>query len=408
MSLFKNLTNLFTTLIFRIYHYLLLPLRYKVKVIGGERIKEKISPGEGVLFLSTHPSHLDPSIVGFELWKLGYKVDVWTLDFVYKNPYTRLAARNPKTVTMMKVPNITERRSEKDPKRLRKLIRRTVDCLEEGENILFFPSGSQKHLAYEQINGKSAVEKIMKMHPGTNIVLIRMTGLWGSRFSKAMGKKDRSNIQANQWLRFVWNIVKIILLNLIFFIPKRKITIEFYSPGQDFPRQGTRQEMNAYIESYFNRGYGEFGEPLQRVPDYFWKAKYPNHEYNLKNYKFDLDLVPEEIKNDVIQILACKARMDPDLITYDMLVDRDLCLDSLEITELLVELEHKYGLPPYVPKNITTVGHLMALTTGIPIEYTPLKGEFNVVQVEPAFVVHAWQVCSAFISGFFGFHFTNQ
>lgn len=387
-----------------LYHFWLLPLRYNITLKGLDEIKKaEISSGKGFLFLSNHPSHLDPSLVGTTLFKAGYKLTIWTMDFVFKNPYTRFVARSPHTTKLIKVPNIHEDRRYKHPKQVRTLIRRTVEGLSEGENILFFPAGYQKFTAREEINGKSAVQRILKQDPNVNIVLVRISGMWGSRFSKAVSRGERSSAGASGLFRFLWKLLKVIFLNLIFFIPRRKITIELKAAGPDFPRHGTREQINRYIEDYFNKGYGIAGEPLQRVPDYFWKRKYLKHEYHIKSFDFDLSAVPEEIKEDVKQIIGRVAHVPAAEIDPKMLLDRDLCLDSLEMTTIFIELEQKYRVPQMVPKNVTTVGHLMAMTAQIPITSIPIKGEFPEVHHELNVFQKAAQFCGVIASGLVGF-----
>ncbi len=403
MIYITQISNFFARLFFRLYHYILLPSRYKIDVSGLKQIDlHKTDPKGGFLFLSNHPSHLDASIIGTMLLKQGHRISIWTLDYVFKNPYTRLVARNVDSTKLLKVPNVHENRSLKNSVKIRKLIRRTVEGLHEGENILFFPAGAQKYAAREEINGKSAVEKILHQYPNVNIVLVRITGLWGSRFSKAVRKSERSNIKGGKWYGFVWKIFKMFVLNFLFFIPKRNVTILFTPAGADFPRQGTRKEINTYLEDFFNDGYGEGGEPLQRVPNYFWKSDYVPNEYHIKCYNFDLHQVPEKIQKDVIATIAAKAHLDPSKITPDLLLDRDLSLDSLEITEILIDLEQRYKISKFVPKHITTVGHLMALIADAPIEYIPIRGEFPVVKQESAFVIRAWQACAAIVASVFG------
>ena len=407
MHYITDLKNFFARTIFRLYHYILLPLRYKIRVIGLENLDTKQTLPGGMLFLSNHPTHLDASIVGTALVKRGRQVSIWSMDFVYKNAYARMCARQRDTLCLLKVPNVHEHRSIKNPQKVRKLIRRTVEGLQEGENVLFFPAGYQKFTAKEEINGKSAVYRILSQNPDVNIVLVRIVGMWGSRFSKAVKKSERSNVRRGNWFAFVWNIFKMVALNLVFFIPKRKVTLEFFIPT-DFPRKGTRQQMNQYLENFYNKGFVNGEEPLQRVPDFFWKAQYTANEYHLKCYNFDLHLASENVKKDVFEIVARKAGVPVNSLRANMLLDRDLSLDSLEITEIFIELESKYKVPELVPKNVTSVGHLIALTAGIPIEYVPVYGEFPVIKEEPTPVFQAWQVCTALFASFFSFLDTQK
>src|SRR5262249_13960114 len=152
----------------------------------------------------------------------------------------RIAARSAKLVKLIKVPDAYDKRSAKHPVITRRLIHKTIALLQRGDNVLFFPGGRQKLTPYEEINGKSAVQRILKLYPNVNIFLITMTGMWGIRFSRAVTKSQRSDLMAQSWVPFVWNIVKIILLNFFVFIPKRSVKIDFVPVGPDFPRLGTR------------------------------------------------------------------------------------------------------------------------------------------------------------------------
>lgn len=394
---------------FRLYHYILLPLRYRIEVKGINSLdKNKTDPTGGLLILSNHPTHLDASLLGTALMRGGKQVTIWTVDYVFKNPYTKFVSRNFDTTKLLKVPNVTESRSPKNRAKIRKLIQRTISGLHKGENILFFPGGAQKYQALEEINGKSAVERILRLYPNVNIILVRMIGLWGSRFSKAAHKSERSILKGGKWFTFVWNIVKMFVLNLIFFIPKRNVLIEFTPAPSDFPRNGSRKEINLYLENYFNRGFGPAGEPLQSVPTYFWKAKYIPHEYHLKDYRFDLSKIPEEIKTEVCQAIANKTSLPTSEIQMNMLLDRDLSLDSLEIADLLSELEQRHQMPKYLPKNVSTVGHLAALVAHVPVESVPILGQFPVIHKEPPFALKTYQACAGLIAAFLSFLHLNK
>lgn len=408
MIFLTKLKSYLLSVLFRFYHYVLVPLRYKMIVIGGERIASKLTdPKKGILFLANHPSHLDATFLTLALLRFRYQISIWTLDYVYKNPYTKLVSRNYETVKLMKVPNIHESRLAKNASRLRKLINKTIDNLKDGQNVLFFPSGKQKHLPREEVHGKSAVARILARYPEANIVFVRSTGLWGSRFSKAVKKSERSDAKGDNWLKFIWGLVKIVTLNLIFFIPKRKITIEFDPAGDDFPRHGTRQEINKYLEDYFNRKYPA-GEPLVRVPNYFWKAEYPPIEYHVKNYSYSLENVPVDVATDVLRLVAEKAHVHPSDLEPGMWLDRDLSLDSLEISEILAELEKRYHIPQYLPKQISSVGHLIALASKIPVESNPVQGPSSKIIQEVPTPVRAWHACAVLIAGFFGFLYPER
>ena len=142
--------NFISRICFRLYHYILLPLRYKIQIKGIETLQSgKTDPKAGFLFLSNHPTHLDASLVGTALIKSNMQVTIWTVDYVFKNPYTRLVARNFDTTKLLKVPNIHENRSFKNPSKVRKLIRRTVEGLQR-EKISFFSPAELKNTQRER------------------------------------------------------------------------------------------------------------------------------------------------------------------------------------------------------------------------------------------------------------------
>jgi long-chain-fatty-acid--[acyl-carrier-protein] ligase len=64
-----------------------------------------------------------------------------------------------------------------------------IKNLSEGGNVLLYPSGRTSYTAREEIGGASAVETIIRACPDARIVLVRIKGLWGSRFSRSAGTR---------------------------------------------------------------------------------------------------------------------------------------------------------------------------------------------------------------------------
>lgn len=373
---YESLRNLY----FHFSHLFVVPLRYQVEIKGAEYIKEG---KKGVLFLSNHTSHIDATILTVELLKLHCPISIWALDKTFRLPYLRWAARHSKTVKVVKVPNINEIRSAKHASRLHKLISRTGDGLKRGNNFLVFPAGCCKTTPVETISGKSAIPLILQQCPEVPIILVRMTGLWGSRFSIATKKESRWSTETIQFGHMLWKSMKMILLNGFFFIPKRKILIEFEPAGSDFPRGGSRLEIDRYLNKWFNAGWGPSGEPLQRVPDYFWKESSIEHEYTTKHYVYNLSQVAKPIRNAVVHLIADKADLDCKDISFEMQLGSDLGLDSLDQVEILTEIENQFGIKTMVPEEITTVGHLIAVAAKIPILCEIRKGRFHEIEHNP-------------------------
>lgn len=383
-QLWMKFTDVIHEFFFWLSHTLFLPLRYKVRVEGADCLNpKKGGVNKSIVFLANHSSHVDATIIATEILKQGLSLSIWALDLTFKLPYLRWAARRKETIKVVKVPNIPERRSEKHTTNLHKLVTRTADGLKKGKNFLIFPSGLVKRTPVEKIEGKSGVPLIIKQCPDVKIILVRVTGLWGSRFSCATPADKRWATRNVNPLKMFWQALKMLILNGIFFIPKRKLLVEFIPMGSDFPWDGTRLEIDRFLEQKFNEKWGAKGEPLYRVPDYFWKHSFIKHEYVTKNYIFNINLVPISIRNAVVTLVADKAEMDCKEINFDMNLARDLGFDSLQIVQLLIEVEKRYGVKRLVPEDLTTVGHLIAVAGKIPIACEVKMGEFHDVQEHP-------------------------
>lgn len=376
---FKNIFFLFS-------HSILLPLRYKIEVKGAECLDvKKGGVNSSILFLANHSSHFDATILGIVILKKKLPLTIWALDLTFKLPYLRWAARHKETIQVVKVPNINERRSEKHTSKLHKLVTRTGDGLRKGKNFLIFPAGRVKKTPVEKIDGKSAVPLIIQQYPKVNIILVRITGLWGSRFSCATKLESRWATRSIRFLDMFWQSIKMILLNGIFFIPKRKVLVEFIPAGPEFPKFGTRLEIDRYLEQKFNEKWGPQGEPLYRVPDFFWKERYTEHGYSTKNYVYNLNLVPKQVRNAVVTMLADKADLDCKEVDFEMHLGRDLGLDSLDLVDVLSELEKRYHIKRLVPEDLTTVGHLVAIAGKIPIVCEVKNGDFHNIEEHQPF-----------------------
>lgn len=344
----------------------LLAMRWKVVLHNVDQIKNHAyNPNYGILFLSNHSSNMDGNLIYIGLIRFGYFLSIWAHDFVFKLPYIGWGISS---IDHVKVPNVPARRDPRHRRLAHKAIIRTADGLRQGKNFLLFPSGGSKKTPHEVIRGKSAVRSILRQIPDVNIVLVRHRGMWGSRFSWAAKQNPKWKSHAARLSALLWDWAKILTFNLLIFIPRRRFEVEFQPAPESFPRHGTRKEINAWLESYFNEGLPEEGEPVISVSDYFWKEKYLQYECLVKEYHYDKANVPESIKEEVKQIVARSCGLQAEQVQEDWHLTQDACLDSLEQTALLMEVEKRFGLSPIIPGHVSTVGHLMALVAGIPVE----------------------------------------
>lgn len=392
----ENIRDHFKRFNFNLFHKAGLRLRYAVQSKGADVFKQAkpTDPLGGWLILPAHPSHIDGTLLVTELVRHGIYVNVWTSEIVKNFPYFLWCRERRDLVNFTWVPAAEDDKSDEHVQRIRKLIVRTVDGLKENKNFIIFPSAHPKFFPKNFMKGKSAVSSILKLYPNVNIVFVRIKGLWGSRFSRASKKEDKFKHPSSlaEHLADTLDKFKIsILKNGIFFMPKRKVELEFILAPADFPRDGSRIEINRYIENILNEGWGIEGEPVYRVPEYFWKNEYVENEWEERRFHFDLDEVPEQIREDILQILYEKSSLKPHQMDFEMFLGRDLGLDSLDLQSLLATLEMKYGVKNITPFDLTTVGHLIALAGKVPITETKLKKRSYKVITQEAYLPHLWK-----------------
>lgn len=374
LEFFKSIKARFDRFIFYVFHHYGFRLRYKIHLKGIENLDlpKPTDPKGGWLILPAHPSHIDGNMIVYELVEHGLYVNVWTSEVVKNLPYFNWCKKRRDLFNFIWVPAAEDViKTEEHLHSIHKLVVRTVDGLKAGHNFIIFPAAHAKYYPKNLMKGKSAVSSILKMYPHVNIVFVRIKGLWGSRFSRAYKTIYKTPGTLGTHLAEVFkNFIKSILKNGIFFMPKRHVELEFIPAPKDFPRNGTRVEINKYMEHILNYGWGIYGEPIYRVPEYFWKDEYVEHEFEEKRFNFNLDDVPEDVREDILNFLYEKSHIGPHQMDFDMSLGRDLGLDSLDLQSLLVILENKYGVKNVIPNDLTTVGHVIALAGKIPITET--------------------------------------
>lgn len=393
LNFLRSILDQFDKLIFYLFHTYGFKIRYRIKNKGIEIIDQPkpTDPTGGWLFLPAHPSHIDGNIIVSQLIQHGLYVHVWTSEVVKDFPYFRWCQKRRDLFKFVWVPAAEDYVSEEHVRRVHKLLTRTVDGLRAGGNYIIFPAAHAKYLPKNQMKGKSAVTSILRMYPDVNIVFVRIKGLWGSRFSRAY-KSEETNIPLGKHLATVFRkFIRSILYNGIFFMPKRNVELEFIPAPKDFPRRGTRIEINRYIEHMLNYGWGIEGEPIYRVPEYFWKNEYVDQELQEKRLNFDLDEVSDETREDILKWLYVRSSLGPHQMDFDMSLGRDLGLDSLDLQDLVSILIQKYGVNKIAPSELTTVGHVIALAGKVPITETLVKKKFYKIITQQAFLPKLWQ-----------------
>ena len=214
---------------------LLLSLRYRVEVRGMEEIRARGT--SRVLFLPSHLALIDPAIltVVLDRW---FPTRALGDEYQISRPVIGWLAR---LYGVRALPNM-ERSGLSVMDATRQALAETIEGLRAGENLLFYPSGRLRQQSLEEIRAASGADILVKAVPEARVVLVRQTGLWGSSFSLAFDGKMPNAVAS------AWRGVKYLLLNGLFFMPRRDVLIELVEPD-DFPRNEGRMVINRYLET---------------------------------------------------------------------------------------------------------------------------------------------------------------
>lgn len=337
--------------------------RYRIVYKGLENLNEETlnKPG-GVLFLPNHPTvFVDPLAVTLGAWK-KYPIRPMVVEYMY---YTPMIYPIMKFLDALPVPNFTTSSNSLKRKKTEKVMQTVIECLRNKQNFLIYPAGKVKLSARESIGGASGVHSIIEAVPEANIVLVRTKGLWGSSFSAYHGGKAKPLIDT------IMFGIKCCLKNLLFFTPRREVIIEFVPAPADFPFRGTRQELNQYLEEWYNRPDGltpqegkSPGDSLVLVSYSMWGEKYLEApKEKAAGDEFNIATMPNEIKAKITKKVSELANRDPNSITPELNLASDLGLDSLDIAELSAFMHDEFDIKGVPVHQLTTVGRVMAVAS---------------------------------------------
>jgi long-chain-fatty-acid--[acyl-carrier-protein] ligase len=343
INLIKEVGLIIVFLIVRV----LVSLRYRIRVKGLENIKER----EGAIVLPNHPAEIDPVIVILALWKKLRPKPLVVDHFYYLKGFRFFM----EWVGALPLPNLDTGANKWKAAQLKKLFARVVDELKKGHNFLIYPAGKLKVTGQEVIGGSSFVPNLLQEYPDAHVVLVRTSGLWGSRFSRAVTGKVPS------FGGILWEGAKILLKNGVFFAPRREVLIEVEEAPASFPRQGSRMEINRYLEAWYNQ---KGPEPRILISDKFWKRSVPKVVRAEKDKREENFVVPREIEHEILAQVASLVHCAPEKIERTMHFSFDLGLDSLDVAQLYVFLDEKYGICNLPHGALQTVEDVMQAAVG--------------------------------------------
>lgn len=352
-TLFKHLFALFLRFI--------LWFRYKVTFKGIEHLTpEKLSKKGGVLFLPNHPTlFIDPAVVSIGVWP-RFPIRPLIIEYQYYAPIINPLMR---MLDALPIPNFHTSNNSFKRKRNEKAWKTVIEELQKGQNFLIYPAGKMKLTGYEAVGGASGVHRILQEAPDANVVLVRIKGLWGSSFSRAITGKVPSLFPT------ILEGVKYVLKNLIFFTPRRHIIVEFEPAPADFPYRASRLELNHYLESWYNKPDGLSvqqgqapGDSLILVSYSRWKQEYETPKLMEQvETETEISHVPADVKIKVIKKISEITEFPVDQIGPDMQLATDLGMDSLDLSEMVLFLQDNFDVKSIPVPELTSVGKVMAI-----------------------------------------------
>ena len=327
---------------------LLLSLRYRVTVTGLEKIRGL----RGVLVLPSHPGYVDPplsySVIAGQLAPRPVMADF--------NVDNLLLSWIPKFTKALMVPE-TDRPSAETQKQIQQVIDTVISDLNAGGNVILWPAGRVWRQGREQIGSARGPVEILRGAPDAKVVVMRLRGLWGSKFTRAYTG------QAPVLVRQLLLGLLLPLASLIFFMPRRRIDITIDVLERSALPELTRDKLNRFLEDWYNAPGSE--EP-KFVP-YHWLFGPRRHDYPpppAAELAFDLSKVKPATQETVRQLLSEKLARQ--VSAGDCAAETKLealGLDSLESMDVTMAIEQRFNVScQRVP---LLVGDLWALAEGL-------------------------------------------
>lgn len=218
---------------------LLLRFRYKISIHGLEIIR-KNSP---ILYLPNHQALIDPIILISHIYRFSTVAPVISEKY-YDIPFARWLLRNMGAVRVSDLES-----GSRDINVLKLITRSVYKAFLRNKSIVIYPAGQLAGQGYEKIfNKKSTYHIVNKLPDNVQIIGVRMTGLWGSMFSKAKtGKSPDFFLQLLRGFLFV-------VANLFFFVPKRKVHVELEDLTQIAKEHAAagQKPFNLFLEAFYN------------------------------------------------------------------------------------------------------------------------------------------------------------
>lgn len=337
--------------------------RYRVTIKGLEKLTpDALNKPGGILFMPNHPAiFIDPTLVTLATWP-KFPIRPMIVEYMYYTPVVNWFMR---FLDALPIPHFGNTSNSLKKRKSEKVIETVIQGLKSGENFLVYPAGKTKSTGYESIGGASAVPYILQQAPEANVVLVRTKGLWGSSFSRAL--TGAPALLFPNIFKGMLHVFK----NLLFFTPRREVILEFELAPADFPRAGSRMEINRWLENYYNKPDGltkqegtQPGDSLILVSYSCWRKELPILFKKSQEEDVSIEKIPAAVKKKVTKKLAEMSEMEIGAVKPEMNLAQDLGMDSLDVAEVAMFLQDDFEIKGIASKDLTTVGKVMAIASG--------------------------------------------
>ena len=344
----------------------LLSLRYQVRLEGLDCLREAAAEaearGRGLLLLPNHPAFMDPVILCAWLapWSPRPLADRHQIGRFWLRPLALLMRSIP--LPDLRREGISARRQ------VQASLARCTAALEQGENLLVYPSGSLSHDGQTHLGGNSGAYRLLRAVPDCVPVVIRTRGLWGSSFSWADG--------APSLVRSLLRGLLALLRNGVFFLRRREVRISFIRPQSlPAPEEGVTA-LNALLEAC----YAAEPDVLRRVPFSRWVPTVPDQPLAAREMRDDCPPpagLGEAERQRVLRLLAELSPLQPrpEELRLGQRLDSDLGLDSLAAVDLSLQLAELSGQPAIEPGDLHTVNDCLLAACGQLVPHSPAQEE---------------------------------
>ena len=347
-----------------------LSLRYSIDIQGTDLLKGK----QAKFILPNHQATVDPQIMFTQILRFCRVVPVVSEQYyqipVLKNIFKILGAVSVSDLSA----------GSRDQDVLKSVAAGVGKALKDGKNVLLYPSGQIAGQGYEKILNKQSAWAIVNDLPAdAQVIGVRISGLWGSMWSRAwIGKSPN-------FLKTFLKGFFYVFANLIFFTPRRKVSVEFIditAEAREKAKAGINQ-FNTFLESVYNAK-GE--ESVLFLKHFFYqpalKRQLPSRiEGSVADLRNTLSFKEEDIPDDVLQkvtqILVEEGNQEEKNVRLDANLNLDLHIDSLGLVAVITAIETTFKRSAQIEvTDIKTVADLCYIAMNRKLDNEELKPSY--------------------------------